>query len=72
MPILGHFVFLLGVLISLSSYESRKRQYESSGFKKMDAVTIASVEASVASTIVTQPMWVVKTRMVLNVNKGIS
>ena len=38
----------------------------------MDAVTLASIEASIWTTLVTQPIWVVKTRMLLNVNKKIS
>lgn len=38
----------------------------------MKAVTLSSIEASVAATIVTQPLWVVKTRMLLNVSKGVS
>jgi solute carrier family 25 (mitochondrial folate transporter), member 32 len=46
--------------------------YEGKGLKKMDSVALASVEAGVIATIVTQPMWVVKTRMLLNVNKNIS
>ena len=38
----------------------------------MDAVTLASIEASIMTTLVTQPIWVVKTRMLLNLNKKIS
>ena len=38
----------------------------------MDAVTLASIEASIMTTLVTQPIWVVKTRMLLNMNKSIS
>ena len=38
----------------------------------MDAVTLASIEASMLTTLITQPIWVVKTRMLLNVNKNIS
>lgn len=33
---------------------------------------MASVEASLISTLITQPMWVIKTRMVLNVHKNIT
>lgn len=33
----------------------------------MDAVTISSIEASIFATIVTQPFWVLKTRMLLNI-----
>jgi solute carrier family 25 folate transporter 32 len=38
----------------------------------MDTVMMASVEASLISTLITQPMWVIKTRMVLNVHKNIT
>lgn len=38
----------------------------------MDAVTYASIEASICSTFITQPFWVIKTRMLLDINKGIS
>jgi solute carrier family 25 folate transporter 32 len=38
----------------------------------MDAVTLASIEASILTTLFTQPIWVIKTRMLLNVNKKIS
>ena len=38
----------------------------------MDSVALASIEASVVATVVTQPFWVVKTRMLLNLNKSIS
>ena len=37
----------------------------------MDSVAVASVEASVIATLVTQPIWVVKTRMLLNVDKNL-
>jgi hypothetical protein len=32
----------------------------------MSAVTYASIEASFIATVVTQPIWVIKTRMLLN------
>lgn len=32
----------------------------------MNAVTYSSIEASIVATIVTQPVWVIKTRMLLN------
>lgn len=32
----------------------------------MDAVTLASIEASFMATLMTQPIWVIKTRMLLN------
>ncbi|XP_031472481.1 uncharacterized protein LOC116244728 [Nymphaea colorata] len=38
----------------------------------MNAVTQASVEASILCTLITQPIWVIKTRMLLNTNPKIS
>lgn len=38
----------------------------------MEAVTHASIDASILTTLLTQPIWVIKTRMMLNVNKKIS
>jgi hypothetical protein len=38
----------------------------------MNAVSIASIEAGVIATIITQPFWVIKTRMLLNVEPNIS
>jgi solute carrier family 25 folate transporter 32 len=38
----------------------------------MSAVTYASVEASICATFITQPFWVIKTRMLLEVHRGIS
>jgi hypothetical protein len=38
----------------------------------MNAVTYASVEASISATFITQPFWVIKTRMLLDVHRGIS
>ena len=38
----------------------------------MDAVTYASVEASIMATLMTQPVWVIKTRMLLNTETGLS
>jgi hypothetical protein len=38
----------------------------------MEAVVVASTEASFAATLLTQPVWVVKTRMLLNVDPRIS
>ncbi len=37
----------------------------------MSAVTYSSIEASVAATLVTQPIWVIKTRMLLNTDPNI-
>ena len=36
----------------------------------MDAVTYASIDASIFATLITQPFWVIKTRMLLNTNRG--
>lgn len=36
----------------------------------MDAVTYASIDASIFATLVTQPFWVIKTRMLLNTKPG--
>lgn len=33
---------------------------------------MASTEASLAATLLTQPVWVVKTRMLLNVDSRVS
>jgi hypothetical protein len=38
----------------------------------MSAVSWASLEAGVVATIVTQPFWVIKTRMLLNVDPNIN
>jgi solute carrier family 25 folate transporter 32 len=38
----------------------------------MSAVTYASIEASIYATFITQPFWVIKTRMLLEVHRGIS
>jgi len=46
--------------------------YENKNCELMNAVTYASVEASVCATFITQPFWVIKTRMLLDVKKGIS
>lgn len=37
----------------------------------MRAVTYSSIEASIVATLVTQPIWVIKTRMLLNTQPGI-
>lgn len=64
------YVFLfLAVIHHLLRYETRKSLYEQNGYEKMNAVTRASVEASVLTTFITQPIWVVKTRMLLNTRK---
>jgi hypothetical protein len=41
-------------------------------FKVMSAVSRASLEAGVLATIATQPFWVIKTRMLLNVSPNIN
>jgi solute carrier family 25 folate transporter 32 len=38
----------------------------------MEAVTRASIDASILATLLTQPIWVIKTRMLLNINRKIS
>lgn len=41
-------------------------------FKVMSAVSWASLEAGVVATLLTQPFWVIKTRMLLNVDPKIN
>ena len=65
-------LLLLAVFLYLFRYETRKDAYEEKGYNKMKAVTYASTEASILSTLITQPIWVIKTRMMLNMNKKIS
>lgn len=72
MPGLIDGILLLEVNIILFSYETRKNSYELRGDSTMNAVTKASIEASILTTLITQPIWVIKTRMLLNVNQGIS
>lgn len=38
----------------------------------MNAVAIASTEASIYGTLITQPLWVIKTRMLLNTKAEIT
>lgn len=38
----------------------------------MRAVTYASLEAGIIATLVTQPFWVIKTRMLLNTAPNVS
>ena len=38
---------------------------------KMSSVTYASIEASVLATLGTQPIWVIRTRMLLNTERGV-
>jgi hypothetical protein len=65
-------LLLLDVNIHSCSYEARKEQLEIEGRQKMESVVMASTEASLAATLLTQPVWVVKTRMLLNVDPRIS
>lgn len=37
----------------------------------MNAVTYSSLEASFTATLLTQPIWVVRTRMLLNIRPNI-
>lgn len=46
--------------------------YVDDHLKVMNAVSWASLEAGVIATIITQPFWVIKTRMLLNVNPKIN
>lgn len=72
MPSLIYGILLLDVNIHSFSYEARKEQLETEGHAKMESVVMASTEASLAATLLTQPVWVVKTRMLLNVDPRIS
>jgi hypothetical protein len=72
MPSLIHVLLLLAVTYLLFRYETRKSRYQREDYDVMAAVTKASIEASLLTTFITQPIWVLKTRMLLNVNKNIS
>lgn len=37
----------------------------------MSAVSYSSIEASIIATLITQPIWVIKTRMLLNIQPNI-
>ena len=37
----------------------------------MNAVSNASIEASFVATLLTQPIWVIKTRMLLNIQPNV-
>lgn len=65
-------ILLLAVSVTLLRYETRKARAIRSGSDTMAAVTRASIEASFLTTLITQPIWVLKTRMLLNLNKNIS
>lgn len=54
-------------------YERRLAHYELSlKMEHMDAVTWASLEGGIVACVLSQPLWVIKTRMLLNVDKGIT
>jgi hypothetical protein len=72
MPSFIYVVLLLGVDNTLFRYETRKKFYEREGCGTMNAVIRASTEASILTTLITQPIWVIKTRMLLNMNQNIS
>jgi hypothetical protein len=38
----------------------------------MSAVNRASLEGAVAACVISQPLWVIRTRMLLNVDKNIT
>jgi hypothetical protein len=38
----------------------------------MTAVALASTEASIFGTVITQPLWVIKTRMLLNTQPNLN
>lgn len=56
----------MAVRLIIFRYEKRKKHYENKGLEAMHAVTYSSIEASIVATLVTQPVWVIKTRMLLN------
>lgn len=68
----GFYISLLCQASSMSfffwRYETRKDQLQAQGLPTMEAVSRASVEASLLATLLTQPIWVIKTRMLLNIN----
>ena len=45
---------------------------EQNGTEKMKSVAFASAEASIIATLATQPIWVIRTRMLLNTNQNIN
>lgn len=62
-------MFLLAVQILKSRYEQQKLHYEREGKSAMVATSYAGTQASLFTAIVTQPLWVIKTRVVLNTKK---
>lgn len=40
--------------------------------KYLPHVAIASLEAAILCVIITEPVWIIKTRMLLNIERGIS
>lgn len=43
-----------------------KKSYEDSGYSRMESTAYASAQASIVCTLITQPVWVIKTRVLLN------
>lgn len=62
-------MLLLAVGVHLCRYEKRKLQYEIEGTPRMTATILASVQGSVFATLVTQPLWVIRTRVILSMAK---
>jgi solute carrier family 25 folate transporter 32 len=71
----GFYMSLLSQALASSFffwiYEQRKQKYHQQ-YSPMTAVALASLEAGVIATLFTQPFWVIKTRMLLNVQPNIS
>ena len=51
-------------------YEVEKKRYSQKG-DDMGSVVLASTEAGIMAALISQPLWVIRTRMVLNTSKGI-
>lgn len=46
--------------------------YIDKDFELLDSVALASLEAGVLATVITQPFWVIKTRMLLNTDSKVN
>lgn len=46
--------------------------YIDADFELLDSVALASLEAGVLATVITQPFWVIKTRMLLNTDSKVN